>query len=671
MRGRSIPWGFFVLILLCMASATWAGDNDFPGWEVVSTTDWDKGNVPEEGEYKAFILFEHVVEDDRKMESDRIYRTLYRRIRILANEGREWSNVEVPIFSDKQKVEEILGRTILPDGTIIPLDESNIMKKEVFKTKKKKYTQYSFTLPGVTDDCIIEYYFRIKSPELIGKWISQYDIPMQKGTFTWVFYKFEGSGALVQSLIRKFGTPNYLWFNTVENPAVEYLPNLTETEKLYFEIHDVQPFEEEPYTLPSDYLHTHLLCYYSSSESSAAYWGDRSSSIDAHLAEFTAKDKKLKKIVQAFGPLNTPREKIDSAYTWIQKNIYNVTYRELHDSKKPDKIIDPKENEDIDDVMKHGYGTTGDINNVFYHMLRLMNIDAKKTYYVDRDEDVFVSKAKFWQFTDNMVAVPTENEAFEFYSPGMLFLTEDLQPRNSEGGTAFVIGSENSFVTVPFSQATMSTTVSKYDFTISDDLEVTGNMMTQKTGHDAREIRKEIFDKDSSACEIYLKEFIGDFLPGCDVRDAKAEYIEEIEYPLVLSCNVKSIDLEDLGGKVFFKPFGHIAQFEDPFTSETRENPILLDYAHRRQDIASYSLPDSYTIEALPNDTTFANDVGVCRVSFSQEGDSLVAKRDFELTFPYWHADQYPIVKDLYGSVRQFDNLIVILSKATKTGAGE
>jgi hypothetical protein len=75
----------------------------------------------------------------------------------LTDNGREWGDVEVPMLSFYQKIEAIQGRTVLEDGTSIPLVDDHVYEKESVKSKQFEFKQFTFSMPSVTNDCIIEY----------------------------------------------------------------------------------------------------------------------------------------------------------------------------------------------------------------------------------------------------------------------------------------------------------------------------------------------------------------------------------------------------------------------------------------------------------------------------------------------------------------------------------
>ena len=76
--------------------------------------------------------------DDRQLKINKCYYSIYKRIKILSNEGRKWGDVTIPFFNKEQQIEHIQGRTILSNGKIIPLDNSKIFEKDIFVSDEIK-----------------------------------------------------------------------------------------------------------------------------------------------------------------------------------------------------------------------------------------------------------------------------------------------------------------------------------------------------------------------------------------------------------------------------------------------------------------------------------------------------------------------------------------------------
>ena len=90
--------------------------------------------------------------------------SIYERIKVLTEKGKELATVSFPYDRDMDKVRDIQGRTIHADGTIIPLTAK---PSDLMDVKSKGYQVNSlvFTLPSAEVGSILEYRLQIdRSP---------------------------------------------------------------------------------------------------------------------------------------------------------------------------------------------------------------------------------------------------------------------------------------------------------------------------------------------------------------------------------------------------------------------------------------------------------------------------------------------------------------------------
>jgi len=84
------------------------------------------------------------------------FHSFYARIKVLTEKGKDLANVELPYFRGNSKITDIKGRTIQPDGTVVPL----VGKPEDLLVAGKGESQVGkmvFTLPAVQVGSVLEY----------------------------------------------------------------------------------------------------------------------------------------------------------------------------------------------------------------------------------------------------------------------------------------------------------------------------------------------------------------------------------------------------------------------------------------------------------------------------------------------------------------------------------
>src|SRR5436305_11018147 len=91
----------------------------------------------------AIILFRQVDRDDRGRTA---HEDVYFRIKILAEEGRKYADIEIPFYKDQGTIVNLHARSIRPDGSITDFS-GKAFDKSIAKARGLKYMAKTFTLP--------------------------------------------------------------------------------------------------------------------------------------------------------------------------------------------------------------------------------------------------------------------------------------------------------------------------------------------------------------------------------------------------------------------------------------------------------------------------------------------------------------------------------------------
>lgn len=630
-------------------------------WEPIPEDDWEVTEDSVKGIRDAVILFEKITADDRKASEGKCYYTVYKRIRILSAEGRKWGEVTLPYFHEKQKIKKIMARTVLPGGKEIPLSQSDILEKDFLKSKGVKIKQKSFSLPGMTDDCIIEYYIHYFLPNNPSVWTIQKDIYLKKAEYNWKFFRLKFLQQLFNpglAYVRKENVnPNYLWLNIQEpvTVAMEQIPSADKPEEFIFRFEDVPGFEPEPYSPPFIALKAILLCYYGGSETPAEYWKDLHKSLKISIDDFTKTNNPVQEITKQFGEMTTREDTIRATYSWLQKNIKNLGYDDYEDKKI-------KENKNIDDVLERRYGTTTEINKTFCGILRQIGINTYMVYTINRLENILMYDAKYWQFDRSAVAVPNIKGEYDVYSPGDRYLNFGNIYWAEEDSKGFLIDdSIGCFITLPYSDAH-----SNYVqiLSMSGNMKLNGRLIESHRGHSAHNIRlRSVFSTEEEMLNYLRDNFSKDF-PYGKADSFQVENVKEIEKPVTIQCQV-NIDLTGhrTGNRFLIKPCILLSSLGNPFYSEKRKYPIMFNYAGEFADSISIELPVNWEVEALPADTSFSNEVGYCLLTFKNFADGKIfsVHRKIRINAPDWETAKYHSIKTLYEMQKSFEEMTVVL----------
>ncbi|HTK82219.1 MAG TPA: DUF3857 domain-containing protein [Bacteroidota bacterium] len=652
---------FVLLMLLLLRVAYSVSSDDKPVWLPVTGTDWSISQDSAKGIRDAVMIFEKLVEDDKKFNDNKFRLKTYRRIKILSPRGRQWADVSLPYDPEESEIKSVAGRTMLPDGRVIDLSPEKILEKEVVKVGDERIREKFFSLPGVTDSCIIEYVYEYENKRVNPLWVAQKEIPLIEGEYRWKFFHGEISAAnpFLAWILGSRSVPNYLSVNDMKKMKIEMLPNADAPEEVVFRFNDLLAFEPEPFSIPDEAAKTHLRLYYGGAEHEISFWSIESAQMSQVIGLFIKEHEKVKELVDNnFSSLPSIPIKIDSAFYWVQRNIKRITYEEY--LRDRDKI------ETVDDILKYRKALQPQIAFLFFAMLKDMGASAGMVYAINKEKHLFYDVAKYWQFDQPLVFVNDFNMHSTFYSPADKFLKPGQVPWYFETTRGLTIGAPVGtplFARFEKTPADMNAIRRVIRLEIPRDEPARSTIVETYTGHPAEQLKILLQDKQDRERSEILKKQILDNL-STEWRDSVAILdFRGGEDSLVLTYALQGPTTELSGGRIIFSPHSLFGKMQNPFTSQTRLHPIMFKYATLQSYEFTITTPPGMVLENVPEPLYFANDVGDVQEHVNFSGDSISVSSKYALRETIFSEDFYTNVKDLFQRRQALGDFVLVMKK--------
>src|SRR5579863_7513492 len=148
--GRIVSFIIFAAAALVAVPRSHADD-----WLPIPPEDLAMKDNPKQPGADAMILYREVNEDAKLASVNH-----YFRIKIFTQAGvKAKSDVEVDYNKAQETIQNVRGRTIRPDGSIVDFD-GRTYDKEMVKGNGIRVLAKTFTMPDVEPGCIIEYRYR-------------------------------------------------------------------------------------------------------------------------------------------------------------------------------------------------------------------------------------------------------------------------------------------------------------------------------------------------------------------------------------------------------------------------------------------------------------------------------------------------------------------------------
>lgn len=606
----------------------------------------------------------------------------YERIKILTEKGKDLANVQLKYasltdvgandFSDYKSLGDIQGRTIHPDGTIIPFKGKPYVKV-LEKEGGIKVQELVFTLPEVEVGSIIEYKYSTRVDDNAYEapdWIIQGPYYVKSAHYLWKATRHEllGESGHIETNISWFPIlPDGVKVEAREIPAGvapggELAPRTFEVQ-----VHDIPPAPEDDYMPPISSFTYRVLFNFTEYHSAAEYWKDTGKRWAKRLDSFAEANGDLKSATNAVtAGATTPEDKLRKIYVAVE-GLENTRFTRERD-KQENKAAGLTKMNHASDVWQRKRGTPYELTELFIGMARAAGFKAYAMLVPDRTHDMF---APLWlnmgQF-DDLIAVVNLDGKDVFFDPGMRYtpfahlawqhtFLEGL--RETDDGTAFGQTDGDGYK--------FNHTSRVANLTMSDDGTVSGTVQVRFSGAAGAEWRQTALEGDAQGLNKSLEKYLEKMLPSTvDVKVDQIANVDDYEQPLVVSYTIKGAVGTPMGKRLMVPADLFVAHEAAMFPQEKRELAVYFRYPEYMQDAVRIFLPASMTVEATPDKghVVFMNR-GVSNETVETSPKYVTTRRDFVMAEFLVLPKDYGTLRTFYSQTEAKDREPIVL----KTGA--
>jgi len=627
-------------LLLIFAAGLPAGVSD---WPPVPPEELALKDSPTHPGSHALILYREVFTDDVKSST-----TYHTRIKVLTEEGRKYADVEIPYAPDFYRIHELQARTVRPDGTSVEFSRQ-VFEKTVVKGKGLKFLAKSFTLPDVQVGSIIEYKFRVQMEGYLipeTRWLIRDELPIRRLILT----------------RRRYGGMALRWIS-VRLPSNQE-PRMTPDGLIVLQMENVAPLPEEEYMPPRDELNMRVDFFYLRKlESTEKFWKDIGKFWFESAEEFIGKhDEIAREAATVAGTGEPPETRLRKLYARVQQ-IRNLSFERFRTEKeiKQEKL---KQNNNVKDVLKNGYGYAWGINCLFVALARAAGFDSQVAYLAPRHQYFFDADFLDTSQLSGYVAVVRQGSTTWFLDPSTRFAPFGLLPWTVTGVRGLLLNKNGGeFVDSPEPLSNQAIVERVAHLQLLEDGTLQGKLEVSFKGLQALEQRLDIYREDETGKRKTIKDVMKKWFPaGATLEITNAPNWESSEEPLSFECTLTLPNFAAPTGRRVLLPAGVFqANQRHPFQNATRVHPIYFGHPFQEVDDVSIELPPGLDVESLPPSRSEEANWAVFKTSRSREGNLIRLQRRFTVNRYQFPANQYPALRTLYDVVYAADEERLVL----------
>jgi len=629
------------------------------GFQPVSQEELKMTVEPKAPGAPAIILFREVDRDDR---GNTAHEDVYRRVKILTEEGRKYADVEIPFFKEEGSVVNIHARTIKPDGTIVSFD-GKVFTKMIVKARGLKYMAKTFTVPDVQVGGIIEYYYTTDLPENVvfdSHWVLSDELFTKKAKFS----------------LKRFDAdyyPVYLKWTWNWLPGGTAAPAEAPDHVIHLEASDIAAFQTEDYMPPENELKSRVDFIYSedSFESDAAkYWKKVGKKRNQGLESFIDRRKPMEEAVASIvSPGDSPEEKLRKIYVRVQQ-MRNSDF-EVEKTEQEQKRNKEKPAENVEVVWKKQYGSGFQLTWLFLALVRAAGFEAYGMWVPSRRNFFFDPRTMDSRRLDANVVTVKLNGKDLFFDPGAQFTPFGMLPWFETAVEGLKLDKDGgSWLRTDLPAAAESGIVRKANLKLSDTGDVEGKVTVTYTGLEASLRRVDEVLEDDNARKKFLEDEIREAIPAACEVELSNQPDWKASSPLVAEYTVKIPGWVSGAGRRALMPVGLFGATEKHlFDHADRVHPIYFEFPFQIADDISIDLPLGWQISNVPQAQTVDVKAVVYTLDAKNDKSTLHLDRKLTVDILILKSEDYRVLRQVFQKVKTADELQAVLQPGASTAS--
>jgi hypothetical protein len=606
------------------------------------------------------------------------FQSFYARIKVLTEKGKELATQEVPYLKGNFKIADVKGRTIHPDGTVIPL----MVKPEdllVAKNGERQVEKKVFTLPSVEVGSILEYRYELRYDDNTYSsptWEIQQKYFVHKAHYEFTPFKAFLPGSQNQTSMyltnsRGEVLNTLIWWVRLPNGVT--LQQTPSSGRFSVDVTDIPPIPDEEWMPPIRSLLYKVEFYYKGSSNPTEFWIAEAKRWSKDVDHFAEPSKTIQEAMSGLiAPTDSEEDKAKKLYKAVQE-LDNTDYSRKK-SETELKQLKLKEAKHAEDTWKQKSGDSEDIALLYLAMARAAGLTAFAIKVVDRDQGVFdPSYMNINQLDDTVILVGIGGKGV-LVDPG-----EKMCPfatvnwRHSSAGGLRQSPDGPGYQATPLQPYNTNATVRTGDITLDAHGAITGQLQIIMFGQEALRWRQAALENDETEVKKQFDRELETLVP--DGVEAHVDHflgLADPESGLMAVVNVKGSLGTATTKRLLLPGFFFEAQGHTPFVSqEKRQVAVDMHYGNRVSEEIKYHLPAGLAVEGAPPDTSIPWTGHAAYVTKTQQAPGEVSiSRTLARAFTEAKPEEYQDLRGFYQKVAAADQQQLVLTTSAPAGKG-
>ena len=648
-KSRLVSCLIRVCLILSLLGAVRAGAVDFPP---ITAEERSLTSVPGEPNAPSVVLFK---KGELRMAGYGLQlgnletSTLHVQVRrkILTEQGKGSGEITI-LHSDFERLHGFQGRTVLPDGRVIPVPSDAKFLRKVSRSQGTFVTAVAF--PAVQVGAILDYDLELKFDSLyfLEPWYFSEDVPVR---YSEIEFKAPSQVA-VQS-----------WSHSPPEAKIQ-MSKLTGsplgwTVKAWVE--NLPTVPSDPYGPPYQDLAAQMMLLPSAWIEGTAHdplmesWPVVCKVIGGVYDQVRKRDSGVARKAQETAASGTPRQKSEALYRFVRDRIET-------EPSGAGALLDPEAS--LGKVLAAGRGDRAEKALLLQAMLKAVKIDSRLVWAGDRARGAIDPRLPNPSWFDAVFVMLEVDGKRVFLDPSDGALGFG-QLRYGYEGTQALLHDEKKpeWIVLPETPGDQNVQRAEIDLALDDKGRLAGTGSLVLTGHHAWE---RIHWQNGEAQTLAAWQ---EWLQG-RYHDFRITNVKAVERPderkVTVTWSMAQAADEALGDEASLTAAAPLGPVEQPLVqpASQRRTGVALDYLERSEVELHLRWPAGWKIESLPGESTLIRAAGTLETSAERKevDRTLVFIRRLDLTRRTFNTTQdYEAIRSLFGELEKSDSQKVVL----------
>ena len=583
-------------------------------------------------------------------------------------------------FNVRTEVTAIEGRTIHPDGTIVPLTGS---PNDLLRVKKgrNEINDLSFNLPSVEVGSILEYRYQVRYDRFnqAPEWQIQQPFFVHRAHYAFIpaekflpeRNKMGAAGVDDSALTDSHGQ---------SMTDIRYAPVLpagaavkAEASGNYtVDLTDIPPIPQEAFGPPLANQIYQVSFFYTPTPDEKEFWQKEMGYWTKNLNQYIAPTSALQNTVaEIIASSDSQLDKAKKIFALVQK-LQNIDF---NSDGEPDINSDWIPKGHVDGVLSDRKGTSNQMAYLYLALARIAGLSARPQRVASRSQRLFSPHfLRTDQLDSVVIAVNIDGKEITVDPGTKMAPFETLHWAHAgAGGVALATNGKVEIVITPLQQNTDNSLLRVGSLNVSPQGAISGTLKVAFIGQQAIQLRQLAIRSGADVVKHEIDRMLAQDVPeGVMAKVDHVAYLDDASKQLLAVVPVSGTLATHTGNRLILPRLFFESRATNPFPpDENRLLPVDMRYPAQEQEQITYVLPTGFALEGSPQDTVMKwEENAAYQLKSKTAGEAITNARILARGFTLLDAKQYGQLRDFYQKVVAADQQQLVVS-ATAAPKGQ